>query len=164
MACPRDACSMTSKWLRGPRLSFTRSANDLKKGLLHHLICLLLITLLLSCCKHPVKILIKSTCKYSSSCNGMPPGFLQNDRRVVARSQAFNHSICLLLISLLLSYCEDSTEITGYWSLSSYTTVTLCTSPSRANFLTCFILCIIFTKVKTGGKLSSLFLNTELLR
>jgi len=82
-----------------------------KSQAFHHSICLLLITHLLSCCKHPVKILIKASCKYSSSCYGKPPGFLQNDRQVVDKSEAFHHSVCLLLIMRLLSCCKHLVKI-----------------------------------------------------
>jgi len=78
----------------------------------HHSRCLLLITHLLSCCKHPVEILFKAACKYSSSCYGMSTGFLQNDRQVIDKFRAFHHSICLLIIThlpvLLQASCENS--------------------------------------------------------
>ena len=59
-----------------------------------HSIRLLLITHLLSCCKHPVKILIKAACKYSSSRYSIPTGFLQNDRKwlIICQQSFSGHS------------------------------------------------------------------------
>jgi len=58
-----------------------------------------------------VKILIKAACKYSSSRYDKPAGFLQNDRQVGDESLTFHHSICLLLITLLLSCCKHPVKI-----------------------------------------------------
>jgi len=79
-------------------------------GIQRDSICLLLITLLLSCCKHPVEIFNEAACKYSSYCYGMSTGFLQKDRQVGDKSRAFHHSRCLLLITLLLC-CKHPVEI-----------------------------------------------------
>jgi len=113
-------------------------------------IFLLLITQLLSCCKHPVKILIKAVYKYSSSCYAEPPGCLQHDREwLITCLHSFSgnsfsgHSrnSILLLIKQLLSSCKHPVKIlikaVYKYSSSCYAEPPGCLQHDREWLITC---------------------------